>query len=334
MSFQLHAELAAEHDGATRWGYRRIHCARVGGRGQQHAVPSGTNVSDDVPQGQNVLPDVPSDLDWLYVENVNSYRLIGTPSDTAQVTPYEFTTTIADLAVAGGAKVVLGRATSINSEEGRVASVTYTVHGSSESENLTATDVVLCTGPWAAQLYPPTSVIGLCQNSVVLRPSRQLSAYMLFTEISLPPTQTESSQHVMPEVFARPNGTVWAAAEPDPSVPMPDTADEVVPDADACRSIVTQVGSISPELRKSTVVAQQQCYLPNIKGDIPGPILGATEVSGLWLAVGHSCWGIQNAPGTGKIMAEFVYEGAAVSADVGELDISLIPDIGTVDGET
>ncbi|KAJ4288946.1 hypothetical protein N0V90_011288 [Kalmusia sp. IMI 367209] len=289
------------------------------------------NFSVDVPQGQNVLPDVPADLDWLYVENVNSYRLVGTPTDTAQVTPFDFTTAMADLAVDGGARVVFGRATSINRDDGRVVSLTFTPKGSSAKQTFPATDVVLCTGPWASQLYPPTSFIGLCQNSVVIRPSRLLSAYMLFTEISLAPSQSQPSQHVMPEIFSRPNGTVWAAAEPDPDISMPETLDEVAPDLEACENIVAQVGSISPELRKGTVITQQRCYLPNIKDDIPGPILGRTEVAGLWVAVGHSCWGIQNGPGTGKVMAEYVYDGVALSAEVSELDIGLISDPMAVD---
>jgi glycine/D-amino acid oxidase-like deaminating enzyme len=41
---------------------------------------------------------------------------------------------------------------------------------------------------------------------------------------------------------------------------------------------------------------------------------------GLLVAAGHTCWGIQNGPGTGKLMSEFVFDGAATSADVEQLD--------------
>jgi glycine/D-amino acid oxidase-like deaminating enzyme len=40
----------------------------------------------------------------------------------------------------------------------------------------------------------------------------------------------------------------------------------------------------------------------------------------LVLAAGHTCWGIQNGPATGKLVGEFVFEGRAVSAKVGGLD--------------
>lgn len=43
-------------------------------------------------------------------------------------------------------------------------------------------------------------------------------------------------------------------------------------------------------------------------------------VPGLFVAAGHTCWGIQNGPGTGKLMSEFVFDGAAKSANVDKLD--------------
>ena len=49
-------------------------------------------------------------------------------------------------------------------------------------------------------------------------------------------------------------------------------------------------------------------------------MLGRTSVPGLFVAAGHTCWGIQNGPGTGKLMSEFVFDGAAKSADVDKLD--------------
>lgn len=36
--------------------------------------------------------------------------------------------------------------------------------------------------------------------------------------------------------------------------------------------------------------------------------------------ISSACWGIQNGPGTGKLMSEFVFDGNAVSAKIGALD--------------
>ena len=55
-------------------------------------------------------------------------------------------------------------------------------------------------------------------------------------------------------------------------------------------------------------------------GQESGPLVGQTTVPGVLVAAGHTCWGIQNGPGTGKLMAEFVFVGAAKSAIVDKLD--------------
>ncbi|KAF5589859.1 d-amino-acid dehydrogenase [Fusarium pseudoanthophilum] len=323
LSFQLHADLAAHHDGADKWGYRRIHSARLGARGRTRSgLPSG---SDAGARGNMVIPTVPADLDWLHVENVHSYRSTGTPENTAQVIPYEFTTTMAELAVEKGANVILGRATSIDAVSGAANSVTYIPKGDSSSVTIPATDVVLCAGPWTRSLLPAAPIVGLRQHSVIMRPTRPrpLSGYMLFTEISLATSGARRAKHVTAEIFTRPNNTVWAAGDTDDiaALSIPQTADAVFPDEETCDNILSHVGAISDELGTSEVVSRQACYLPNVEGDVPGPVLGSTSVKGLWIASGHSCWGIQNGPGTGKIMAEFVYDGKAMSADVDELDI-------------
>lgn len=42
-------------------------------------------------------------------------------------------------------------------------------------------------------------------------------------------------------------------------------------------------------------------------------------MDGVYVASGHSCWGITQGPGTGLIMSEILLEGKAKSADVGKL---------------
>ena len=236
---------------------------------------------------------------------------------------------MADLAAENGAKVIQGLVTEIKEEHGKVTSVVYTAKGdsgNSEKKTLKATDVLICAGPWTRKLYPAAPIVGLRQHSVILRPPRPLSAYMLFTEISFPTTSTKRAQHITSEIFTRPNNTVWVASGAGTHCDLPTTADDVIPDKDACDEIVSNVSAISEELRTADVYVHQTCYLPNIEGDVPGPILGATDTEGLWIAAGHSCWGIQNGPGTGKIMSEFVFEGSAKSADVSQLDIKHLKD--------
>lgn len=57
--------------------------------------------------------------------------------------------------------------------------------------------------------------------------------------------------------------------------------------------------------------------------DVPshsGPFIGNTNVENLYLASGHSCWGINNAPGTGLLMAELLLDGEATSASLDGLE--------------
>ena len=160
-------------------------------------------------------------------------------------------------------------------------------------------------------------------HSVVIRPTKPVSAHTLFTNIEIPanfdPSKPSRPTVVSPEIYARPDETVYACGEGDQVVPLPKTTADVEVDQRRCQDIIDQVGSISDELRDGQVCARQACYLPNVsvRG---GPLIGHTGTKGLYLAAGHTCWGIQNAPGTGKLISEFVFDGDAKSAKIGSLD--------------
>lgn len=112
------------------------------------------------------------------------------------------------------------------------------------------------------------------------------------------------------------------AGEPDTALALPETADEVQIDEAQCDDIISYISTISPVLASAPIKAKQACYLPqHIRfGQESGPLVGRTTVPGLWIASGHTCWGIQNGPGTGKLMSEFIFDGAATSANIDNLD--------------
>jgi len=89
-----------------------------------------------------------------------------------------------------------------------------------------------------------------------------------------------------------------------------------------CDDLVAYVGTVSPALAAAPVKTKQACYLPrHVRfGEERPPLVGPTTVPGLWVASGHTCWGIQNAPATGFLMAEMLLDGAARSADISKLD--------------
>ncbi|TGJ83439.1 hypothetical protein E0Z10_g5332 [Xylaria hypoxylon] len=399
LSYRLHAELAAEHDGAARWGYRRLECGQIAatvkgknyrskgkskGRKSTSSKAQRANQGETTPTLQQVQqehvttqpynsspilsPDIqpeqqvqalshlqnegkdwqklpkqdeaattlmcpsvlPADLDWIDSELVEEYAEMGLEgyTETAQVHPYQFTTSMADLAHSAGVDIRLNaKVTKLGLNRGSVKTVEYIdrVTGSPRTM-LGVTDVVVAAGPWCGSLLPQTKIEGLRAHSVIFQ--ADVTPYAVFTNISLPANwipphrqRRVHSGHVDPEIYARP-GEVYACGECDPTVPLPETADLVEVDEAQCDDMVAYIGTVSTTLKAAPVIAKQACYMPRHMrpGQESTPIVGGTAVEGLWVAAGHTCWGIQNAPATGKLMSEFIFDGTAKSADIAELD--------------
>jgi glycine/D-amino acid oxidase-like deaminating enzyme len=340
LSYKLHADLAREHGGKERWGYREVNCGQLIAEGQplgygkkSSAITeeAGEAVSLEKQSREAVgapkAAGIPEDLDWFNPESLRSYEEMGSRGSTAQVHPYLFTTSMAKLAEGKGAKILLGSVTGIDHSEDGVKSVTYENRKTRDLHTISATDVIIAAGAWTKIVFPRAPISALRAHSVVIRPTRPVSAYAVFTNIALPagfdtPSKSRRSRSsvVSPEIYARPDDTVYACGEGDTIVPLPETTADVEVDLSRCQRIMDSVGSISNELRDGEVIIRQACYLPNVEASRSGPLIGLTGITGLLLAAGHTCWGIQNAPGTGKLMSEFVFEGKAKSANIGNLD--------------
>ncbi|KAI0540324.1 FAD dependent oxidoreductase [Xylaria digitata] len=355
LSFRLHDELAREHDGDKRWGYRRCWASQVDCKAR---LPPGLDVSASAQQPpadggrtgttKGLHKDhkkaatalrklgVPEEFDWVdATESLDAYDNIGTPDNTAQVHPELFTRSMAQLAEDAGVRIVTGaRVTAINRspDESFVKSVTYEKDGQ-ETTHPTA-HCVVAAGPWTRRLLPEIPVSTSRAHSVVIKAPRPLSAYALFTTIKLPAgfrtpvsktaqdgaakaVPLRGQQVVEPEIYARPDGTAYACGPTDDVVPLPLTTAEVEVDEARCADIIAQVGGISDELGSDgEVLARQACYLPQ-----GGPYIGQVDnTKGLIVAAGHTCWGIQNAPGTGKLVSEIIFDGKPTSARLGSCD--------------
>lgn len=272
---------------------------------------------------------VPKDLNWIVEDCIKSFNEMGDPSTTAQVQPFKFSTSMATLAEEKGVNIVIGSVSNIEISNNAVKSVTYKDKNTNKSNTILATNVIIAAGPWTSGLYPPAPISALRAHSITIRPSKPISAYAVFTEISLPPNfgRTDTSvkskrphnKTVTPEIYARPNNEAYACGEADNLVPLPKTTDEVEIDEARCQDIVDYVSSISDELRDGTVTARQACYLPQVEAASGGPLIGETGVKGLLMAAGHTCWGIQNGPATGMLISEFVFDGKAKSANIESL---------------
>jgi glycine/D-amino acid oxidase-like deaminating enzyme len=338
LSFKLHAELATEHDGGNRWGYRTVHCGSLRAAGQVRQVSSGEAEAEGSKEwqklpktnskGKEFATDIPHDLDWFDPGAVRSYTEMGTPETTAQVHPFQFTTSMADLAQQAGVQVTLGSVTALDySGPHGVKSVTYEDKVTKHIHTLPATDIVLAAGPWTSHVFPEAPIDAIRAHSVIIK--AEVTPYAVFSEIDLPRDfgrndnrDVKRRRHgltVSPEMYARPDGTVYACGEGDSSIPLPKSSDLVVCDEDRCQDIIDYCGSISAPMGKGEVLVKQACYLPSVSGS-GGPLIGKTGIRGLFMATGHTCWGIQNSCATGKLISEFVFDGEAKSARIDSLD--------------
>jgi glycine/D-amino acid oxidase-like deaminating enzyme len=79
--------------------------------------------------------------------------------------------------------------------------------------------------------------------------------------------------------------------------------------ARAC--LVASAGSVSSALDGAEVLRATACYLPVAS---TGAIVAGELQEGVYVATGHSCWGILNGPATGQGLAELVLHGGGTAA--------------------
>ncbi|KAF4603123.1 hypothetical protein EYR38_003528 [Pleurotus pulmonarius] len=315
-SFEEHERLAEKYGGEERWGWRYVNCGSWEGKSEyvntnSNAAQEGTKKKDlhKTAELDAVLAEIfaqpretkgmPEELDWIKEEFTGHYTPMAELYDTAQVYPYEFTTSMMDLAKGKGAALIAGRVTTINKADGQVTGVTYIDNETKQPTTISATDVVLCAGAWSSSLVPELPMSSTRAHSIVIyaKEDVELSPYVLFTEIMLP-----SGETVTPEIYGRTNGEVYVCGPGDDS-PLPATVDEVEVHKPACQILWDSVTGISEQLREGTLEFEQACYLPLL--DVSsGPVIGELSkvARRLWVATGHSCWGICNAPGTARIL--------------------------------
>ncbi|KAF2264288.1 DAO-domain-containing protein [Lojkania enalia] len=299
LSYRLHKELADKHGGTERWGYRGVHCGQLDAQGspptKQSAITKMMDQSISLEKRDNRAVDllrktgVPNDLDWVDAQGIQAYEMMGDPNTTAQVHPFQFTTSMVQLAEEKGVNIVYGSSTAINQKNGAVTGIKYKEKDTGDEKELNADTIILTAGPWTQKIYPKAPVSALRAHSITIRPTREVSAYCLFTSIKLAKRGGRRNKTVTPEIYARPNNEVYACGEGDHLAPLPATTDLVEVDQGRCEDIVEQVGSISAELRNGEVTARQACYLPNVPGILAGAsktLLGLASVSVSWLGRG------------------------------------------------
>jgi glycine/D-amino acid oxidase-like deaminating enzyme len=286
-SFALHAELA--HTLGVDYGYRRLTTLAVAASAQ----------------GRHSTRPVPAELAWLDNRGV-PYAVLGTPETTAQVHPARFTQALLHAACARGARLHMGCVDGLKVVHGQVQGLTV------DGEFLPADAVVIAMGPWsglAAQWLPLPPVWGLKGHSITLQPTTPIPAQALFVDYV-----TATGERLAPEVYPRPDGEVYLCGISE-EVPVPERPELVQPRPEAGPVLQQIAGTLSSALADLPPQRVQACYRPVTEDGLPflGPV---PDVTGAYIATGHSCWGILNGPASGLALAELLVDGQASSVDL------------------
>lgn len=362
LSFQLHQELATQYNGEEEWGYRRLTTVSVEGdisdqrlaglAAKNSAKPVDTaatarlpdlgskpmsrattikknSISIESSNSDKLSSHLPANLSWIDNGVINDWSQLGNKSTTAQVHPYQFTTFMLKQCLQTGCvDLIIGKVDDVAVDENGVCTGIFYHPSSAKAEydgtasnkiELLGDAVIMAIGPWTSKILPDCSISGLRAHSIIIEPENveEISPYAVFTELKL-----NRSKFVSPEIYAR-KDEVYVCGEGDSSVLIPETTDDVEVVSEKCEELFKYVSKLSPNLAKGKILKKQACYLPVL--DIPsssGPLIGETNMPKLYLASGHSCWGINNAPATGLLISELLLDGEAKSCDISALNPS------------
>lgn len=315
LSFKLHAQLAKEFDGENTWGYRRLSTVSI--------------IGSDKPNVKTT--PLPDELGWLKPNFVEAINYIGGPEDFAQVHPYYLTNFMIDhLKDLGVLTFISGKVTDLlANKNGECIGVQYVPSNNSytanpsayrpangnanttppttygESQRLLGDTVIVAAGPWTTRLINECPIVGIKVPSITVKPTAPVGPYALFTDLDL-----EKAGRVTPEVYPR-KDEIYICGESSDD-PLPETADLITVDDRYADAIFSYGSALSTRISHGSINVKQACYLPVVDSPYTsGPFVGRTNVRNLMVASGHTCWGINNAPATGLLLAEILFEGRA-----------------------
>ena len=286
-SYAMHAKLASSL--GRDCGYREMTTLGVA------ASASGAIAADNASFGSR----------WLDGKCAVFAQLGGTDT-TAQVHPRLFTQALMDEAQGLGASLVSGCVEGLDIADDGVRGVRV------DGTLMPADKVVIAMGPWtalAAQWLPLPRVDGLKGFSISLKPQTPVPAQALFVDYL-----DEDGERLAPEIFPRPDGEVYLCGLSD-DLPVPEDPSAVPASPQATATLQRIAGELAASLGRAPVLTESACYRPICADALP-VMGGVPGVAGAYVATGHNCWGILNAPASGAAMAELIADGASTSIDL------------------
>ncbi|GMH76207.1 hypothetical protein TrST_g9485 [Triparma strigata] len=313
-SFDLHEELAAEWNLAS---YRKLPVLSV-------------------QPGSSEFKKNKSTPNWLDGLGGGTSRM-GDGSDTAQVSPFEFTSEalLRSNAAVLTSSTVSSISTSSNGDE--VTSVELT-----SGESIECDGVVVCMGPWsclASSWFPTITVpmVGIKSTSIVWPRRSNSDGVALFCG-----EDNEFNTHL--EVYPRPNGEIYCCGVGGSEyVQDSDLKDNLYLDATTCNAQPSRVEAAKKSMHKMSKTYKsefpdgpettQACMRPCPPDALP-IISTVPGYKNAFINAGHNCWGILWAPISGKILSEMVVKGRS-SVNIEAFDVRRfgVREIGKKQGE-
>lgn len=242
---------------------------------------------------------------WLDGDCAVHTRLGGADT-TAQVHPRRFTEALVAAARRMGARLVTGRVEGLDMVSDRIRGVHV------DGTVIPADAAVIAMGPWsdaASRWLPLPRVDGLKGFSITLAPSAPAPPQALFVEYV-----DANGERMSPEIFPRPDGEIYLCGLSDDQ-PLPGDPSEIALSPAATATLRRAAGALSSSMGNARLLSEGACYRPICADALP--VMGAVPgVAGAYVATGHNCWGILNAPASGAAMAQLIAEGRSTVVDL------------------
>lgn len=260
---------------------------------------------------------------------VSDYRYIGADRRACgQVHPRKLTNALVDGLVARGGEVrsdtmLYEVLTEEAGSSGRKVVGVRVGHAEGGDEEVIDTETcVLALGAWTGVTMKSAcegvvmgpDIVGQKVHSVVVRDVR-VAERQASTSLFL-----HDGRGAEPEAYPRPDGTVYVCGNQGgrsyDALP-PRLASAVGVEEDGSCEYLREVSAVVLETNASDVevLEAQACYLPVSSSSRP-VVSAVPGVAGLYVAAGHSCWGILQGPVSGKACAELIATGSSTCVDL------------------
>ncbi|SMN17844.1 similar to Saccharomyces cerevisiae YHR009C TDA3 Putative oxidoreductase involved in late endosome to Golgi transport [Maudiozyma saulgeensis] len=296
---------------------------------------------NDEQDNNEIKNPLPENLDWIQRDLVDDWSTIGDVKSTAQMHPAKFTRFMLNKAMESGVvDLIYAKVTGLTIDENTKKMVglsflpdkiknkkspkdilsqcrTEQINDDGELQTFDIDNIIVAMGPWTSKLLADCPISGLRAHSITVMPEdmSKISAFAMFTELKV-----ADSEYFSPEIYAR-RDEIYVCGEGDTLLDLPDPTKDSPIDEGKCEELFKFAGKLSNSIANGHTLLKQACYLPVL--NVPtssGPLLGQTNVDNLYLASGHSCWGINNSVISGKIMSEVILDGVAASAPIDKLE--------------